>query len=58
MFVSATINGQAMYALLDTGATHNFISKDEAKHLGLEVTKEGGTMKVVNSPAKRITSTT
>lgn len=58
MFVSATINGQVVHALLDTGATYNFISKDETKHLGLEVTKEGGTMKVVNSPAKRIASTT
>lgn len=58
MFVSATINGQAVHALFDTGATHNFILKDEDKHLGLEVTKEEGTMKVVNSPTKRIAGTT
>lgn len=36
MYVSASINGQAVCALLDTGATHNFISEDEAKRLGLK----------------------
>ena len=40
--------------MLDTGATHNFVSVDEAKRLGLKATKEGGTMKAVNSPAKPI----
>ena len=40
--------------LLDTGATHNFVSVDEAKRLDLKATKEGGTMKAVNSPAKLI----
>ena len=34
-------------------ATHNFVSVDEAKCLGLKTTK-GGTMKMVNSPAKPI----
>ncbi|KAH9706417.1 Endonuclease [Citrus sinensis] len=46
MYVNATVNGRAVRALLDTGATHNFISKEEAKRLGLKVTKDGGTMKV------------
>ncbi|KAH9727410.1 Endonuclease [Citrus sinensis] len=48
------INGQSVRALLDTGATHNFVSIDEAKSLGLKTTKEGGTMKAVNSPTKPI----
>ncbi|KAH9648925.1 hypothetical protein KPL70_025791 [Citrus sinensis] len=56
-YVSASINGQAVCALLDTGATHNFISEDEAKRLGLKVTKERGTMKAVNSPTKPIAGT-
>ena len=30
------------------------MSVNEAKHLGLKATKEGGTMKAVNSPAKPI----
>ena len=57
MYVNATVNGQAVRALLDTGATHNFISEKEAKRLGLKVTKDGGTMKAVNSPAKPIAGT-
>ena len=35
---------------------HNFVFVDEAKHLDFKATKEGGTMKVVNSPAKPIAS--
>lgn len=58
MYVSAFINGQAVRALLDTRATHNFISENEAKRLGLKVTKEESTMKVVNSPINPIVGTT
>lgn len=58
MYINATINGQTTCTLLDTRATHNFISKDEVKCLDLKATKEGGTMKVVNSPAKSIVGTT
>lgn len=43
--MSATINGQVVLALLNTRATHNFISEDEAKLLGLKVTNEEGTHK-------------
>ncbi|KAL9440885.1 hypothetical protein AB3S75_019543 [Citrus x aurantiifolia] len=57
IYVSASINGHAMCMLLDTGAMHNFISEDEAKRLGLKVTKEKGTIKAVNSPAKPIVTT-
>ena len=55
MYVSAKINGQSVRALLDTGVTHNFVSVDEAKRLGLKATQEEGTMKAVNSLAKPIT---
>ncbi|KAK0594587.1 hypothetical protein LWI29_037966 [Acer saccharum] len=54
MFVNASINGKAVRAMLDTGATHNFVSIDEAKKLGLKATNGGGTIKAVNSPAKPI----
>ncbi|TXG71332.1 hypothetical protein EZV62_006267 [Acer yangbiense] len=54
MFVNASINGKAVRAMLDTGATHNFVSVDEAKTLGLQTTNRGGTIKAVNSPAKSI----
>ena len=34
-----------------TGATHNFVSKVEAKRLGLKFEKDVGRMKAVNSKA-------
>ena len=58
MYVSAKVNGQFVCALLDTRATYNFVSVDKAKRLGLKATKEGGTMKAVNSPAKPIAGIT
>ena len=57
IYVSVSINGHAICTLLDTEAMHNFIFEDEAKHLGPKVTKEKGTIKAVNSPAKPIVST-
>ena len=55
MYVNEKINGQSVRALLDTGATSNFMSVDDAKCLGLKTTKEGGTMKTINFPVKPIT---
>lgn len=31
MYVEATVNGKPTRAMVDTGATHNFISMEEAK---------------------------
>ncbi|KAL4199179.1 hypothetical protein AMTRI_Chr03g49890 [Amborella trichopoda] len=39
-------------AMVDTGATHNFISGDEAKRLGLHLEKDSSRLKAVNSEAK------
>nr|GFA33688.1 putative reverse transcriptase domain-containing protein [Tanacetum cinerariifolium] len=41
-------------ALVDSGATHNFVAVDEAERLGINATKGSGTIKVVNSMAKPI----
>nr|XP_048324599.1 uncharacterized protein LOC125420961 [Ziziphus jujuba var. spinosa] len=54
MFVEGKINGVLTKALVDTGATHNFLSVDEAQRLGVKASKEGGSMKAVNSAAKPI----
>ncbi|RVW16210.1 Transposon Ty3-I Gag-Pol polyprotein [Vitis vinifera] len=52
MYVEALVNGKATKALVDTGATHNFVSEDEARRLELQASKEGGWLKAVNSTAK------
>nr|GEU97649.1 putative retrotransposon Gag domain, aspartic peptidase domain protein [Tanacetum cinerariifolium] len=53
-YVEATINGVKVHALVDSGATHNFVAVDEAERLGINVTKGSRTIKVVNLPAKPI----
>ncbi|RVW81577.1 hypothetical protein CK203_049483 [Vitis vinifera] len=52
MYVEALVNGKATKALMDTSATHNFVSKDEVKRLELQASKEGGWFKAINSAAK------
>ena len=52
MFIDASLNGKAAKSvMIDTGATHNFISEAEAKRLGLKLQKDAGRMKAVNSKA-------
>ncbi|RVW12935.1 hypothetical protein CK203_096851 [Vitis vinifera] len=43
---------KATKALVDTGATHNFVSEEEARRLELQASKERGWLKAVNSAAK------
>ncbi|XP_068648118.1 uncharacterized protein [Aristolochia californica] len=40
--------------MIDTGATHNFISREEAKRLGLKLEEDVSRMKAVNSEAKPV----
>lgn len=52
MFVNANINGKvAKSVMIDTGTTHNFISKAEAERLRLKIKKDISHMKAVNSKA-------
>ena len=52
MFVDAIINSKpARGTMVDSGATHNFISEQEARRLELKVEKDAGKMKAVNSEA-------
>ncbi|XP_071687808.1 uncharacterized protein [Rutidosis leptorrhynchoides] len=46
-FVEVYVRGNRVRALVDTGATHNFVSTEEAKRLGIKEIKEGGMMKTI-----------
>nr|GEV73282.1 hypothetical protein CTI12_AA187700 [Tanacetum cinerariifolium] len=48
----STINCVKVRALVDYGATHNFMADDEAKRLGINATKGNGTNKAVNYAVK------
>lgn len=37
MFVEVSINGRSTRAMVDTGATHNFVADQEARRLGLKL---------------------
>ncbi|KAJ7958669.1 Retrotransposon protein, putative, Ty3-gypsy subclass [Quillaja saponaria] len=50
LFVKGHLGGKpATSVMLDTGATHNFVSEAEAKKLGLKLEKDSGWMKAMNS---------
>ena len=53
MYVEAKVNGMSTKAMIDTGATHNFVSEEVARRLKLQTSKEAGWLKAVNSATKR-----
>ena len=52
MYVEAKVNEMTTKAMIDTGATHNFVSEAEARRLKLQTSKEAEWLKAVNSTAK------
>ena len=40
MYVEAKVNEMTTKAMIDTGATHNFVSEAEARRLKLQTSKE------------------
>lgn len=54
LYADVRVNGHPSKALIDTGATHNFVSVEEAKRLDLKVKQDKGWSKPVNSEAKPI----
>lgn len=49
MHVPCVVNGRRISALVDTGATHNFVSKEMALELGLKTGIDTSKVKAVNS---------
>ena len=54
MFVDVKINGKPIRALIDAGATHNFVAGTEVERLGLSLEKDSSKIKAVNSAAQPI----
>ncbi|KAK2983048.1 hypothetical protein RJ640_001865 [Escallonia rubra] len=54
MYVAIKVNGKAIRAMVDTGATHNYISSTEVERLGLTLEKRYGRVKAINSVAQPI----
>ncbi|GFS31769.1 hypothetical protein Acr_00g0019100 [Actinidia rufa] len=54
MYVEAKVRGFNTRALIDTGASHNFIEVKEAKRLGLQLKEEQGWIKAINTEARPI----
>ncbi|XP_028062320.1 uncharacterized protein LOC114265704 [Camellia sinensis] len=54
MFVDVKLNGKPLCALIDTGATRNFVAGTEVERLGLSLDKDGSHIKVVNSAVQPI----
>lgn len=54
MYVMTKVNGLETRALVDRGASHNFIEVDEAKRLGIQYEEKRGWLKAFNCEAKPI----
>lgn len=54
MYVTVGINGFIVRALLDTGASNNFMSRGTASTLGLSVMKDSTRFKAVNSQVQSV----
>ncbi|KAL0434182.1 UNVERIFIED_CONTAM: hypothetical protein Slati_2752500 [Sesamum latifolium] len=55
MFVDVKIHGKPIRAMVDTGATHNYLASAEVERLGLVLEKGVGQVKAINSAAQPIT---
>ena len=52
MYVELQTGGQKIVALVDSGATHNFILTRETTRLGLKLAKYDNKLKAVNNQAQ------
>ena len=49
LFVDAKLNGKDVRIMVDTGATHNFVTEQKAKELGLNYVASNTMLKIVNA---------
>lgn len=54
MYIDLKVNGKPIRAMVDTGATHNYLSSSEVERLGLVLEKSTGRVKAINSAAQPI----
>ncbi|XP_054808626.1 uncharacterized protein LOC129310728 [Prosopis cineraria] len=54
MYIDGKLNRSPVTMMCNTGATHNFITLEKAKRIGLKVVQEGGSLKAANSPSKQL----
>jgi len=53
-YVPIELNGHQILALVDSGATHNFVNEEVAKRLGLQAEQKENMFKAVNSSVERV----
>ncbi|KAK3028527.1 hypothetical protein RJ639_038595 [Escallonia herrerae] len=54
MYVDIKVNRKAIRAMVDTGATHNYISSTKVERLGLTLEKGCGRVKAINSATQPV----
>lgn len=54
MYLDVKINGKPIRAMVDTGATHNYLASTEVERLGLVLEKGVGRVKAINSAAQPV----
>ncbi|KAL3504475.1 hypothetical protein ACH5RR_034316 [Cinchona calisaya] len=54
LYVQAKVNGMDVLAMVDTGATHSFVTEREVRRLKLELKEHGYRIKAVNSEAQPV----
>lgn len=54
MYVDVKINGKSIRAMIDTGATHNYLATTEVERFGLALEKTVGQVKAINSAAQPV----
>ncbi|XP_068636916.1 uncharacterized protein [Aristolochia californica] len=54
LFISLTLVGHTVKAMVDTSATHNFLLEEEARRLRIRGEKDGSKMKAINSAAREV----